>query len=170
MARIAAMLADMFEDVEYVKPSEAFKEHGDEVITVGLKAGETVQGERKRASVKIDRSVGDVSINDFDVLFIPGGVSPDRLRAHEAAVDFARDFLLSGKPVFAICHAPQLLITADAIRDRQITGYQSIIQDIKNAGARYLDQGVVVDKNLVSSRHPGDLPAFIKSALQQLKV
>jgi protease I len=74
----------------------------------------------------------------------------------------------SDKPVFAICHAPQLLITADVIRDRQITGYQSIVQDIKNAGARYLDQEVVIDGNLVSSRHPGDLPIFIKTSLEQL--
>ena len=89
------------------------------------------------------------------------------MRIDEDAVRFAGDFVRSGKPVFAICHAPQLLITADAIRDRQMTGYQSIIQDIKSAGARrYLDQQVAVDKNLVSSRHPGDLPAYIRSALE----
>ena len=82
---------------------------------------------------------------------------------------FAGDFVRSGKPVFAICHAPQLLITADVIRGRQITGYASIVQDIKNAGAEFIDQEVVEDGRLVSSRHPGDLPAFIRASLRQLE-
>jgi protease I len=91
------------------------------------------------------------------------------LRTDEKAVRFAKDFMDSGKPVFAICHAPQLLITADVLRGRKLTGWKSIIQDIKNAGAEYIDTEVVVDKNLVSSRHPGDLPAFISESLKKLE-
>jgi protease I len=168
MAKIAALLTGMFEDDEYTEPADAFKGHGDEVINVGLKAGETVQGERGRASTKIDRPVEEASINDFDVLFIPGGFSPDRLRVHEAAVNFARDFLLSGKPVFAICHAPQLFITANVLKGRKLAGWRSIIQDIRNAGGEYVDQPVVIDGNLISSRSPADIPQFIEACLRVL--
>jgi protease I len=91
------------------------------------------------------------------------------LRVDDAAVKFVREFVERDKPVFAICHAPQLLITAQVLQGRKITGWKSIIQDIKNAGAEFIDQEVVEDGNLISSRHPGDLPAFIKAALKKLK-
>ena len=101
---------------------------------------------------------------------IPGGYSPDKLRAHKDAVQFAKEFVQSDKPVFLICHAAQLLITADVLKGRKVTGYTSIVQDIKNAGAEYFDQEVVVDGNLVSSRNPGDLPAFIEASLKKLQL
>jgi protease I len=118
--------------------------------------------------VKIDKAVGDVSVEDFDALLIPGGYSPDQLRVDEKAVRFAGDFVKSGKPVFAICHAGQLLVTAQVLKGRRFTGYKSIVQDIKNAGAEFVDQEVVVDGNLVSSRNPNDIPAFVKEALKKL--
>jgi protease I len=168
MSTIAVIITDMFEDSEYSEPAAAFKKAGHKLVTVGLKAGETVKGKKQGTPVEIDKAVKDVSEEDFDSLLIPGGYSPDKLRVDEDAVRFTKEFVESGKPVFAICHAPQLLITADVIRDRKITGWKSVIQDIKNAGAEFIDRKVVEDGNLVSSRSPGDLPAFIEACLKKL--
>ena len=168
MSKIAVIITDMFEDSEYEKPAEAFKKAGHELVHVGLKDGETVRGKREGTPVKIDRPVKGVSVDDFDALFIPGGYSPDKLRVDEDAVKFAKKFVESGKPVLAICHAPQLLITAQVLKGRKITGWKSIIQDIKNAGAKFIDQEVVEDRNLISSRSPADLPAFIEASLKKL--
>jgi protease I len=168
MSKIASIMTDWFEDVEYTEPAEKFESNGHQVIRVGLKAGQEVEGKRHQTKVKIDRAVDDVSPDDFDALLIPGGYSPDKLRAHDEPVAFVRDFMAAGKPVFSICHGPQLLITADVLRGRRITGYKSIIQDIKNAGAEFEDAEVVRDGNLISSRDPGDLPAFTQAALDAL--
>jgi len=168
MATIAVIIGDMFEDSEYTKPVLAFSRNGHTLVTVGIEAGASVSGKKEGTKVTIDRAVEAAAVSDFDALLIPGGYSPDKLRVHDAAVAFARDFVESGKPVFAICHAPQLLITADVLRGRRITGYISIVQDIKNAGAEYVDAAVVVDGNLVTSRHPGDLPDFIKASMDKL--
>ena len=169
MKKIAVIVADLFEDVEYTQPAKAFKDAGHELIHIGLKSGETVKGKKENTPVKIDTIFKDVSVDDFDALLIPGGYSPDKLRADDRAVEFTRRFFESGKPVFAICHAPQILITADVIRGKKITGWKSITQDIKNAGAEFVDEEVVIDGNLISSRQPGDLPAFIKASLQKLQ-
>ena len=168
MAKIAAIMTDLFEDVEFTQPAEAFRDAGHEVVTVGLEQGVTVKGKKEGTEVTIDKAVADVGVGDFDALLIPGGYSPDQLRVDKTAVRFAGDFVRSGKPVFAICHAGQLLITARVLEGRTFTGYESIVQDIKNAGAEYVDKQVVVDDNLVSSRHPGDIPAFVREALAQL--
>jgi protease I len=169
MSKIAVIITDLFEDVEYTEPAEAFRKAGHELVHVGLKEGVTVKGKKQGTAVHIDRSVSKVSVDDFDALLIPGGYSPDQLRVDENAVSFVRSFVNGGKPVFSICHAPQLLITADVIRGKKITGYTSIIQDIKNAGAHFVDQEVVKDGNLISSRNPEDIPAFTKAALAQLQ-
>lgn len=168
MSTIAVIITDMFEDSEYSEPAAAFKNAGHKLVHIGLKAGETVKGKKQETPVEIDKAVKDISVNEFDALLIPGGYSPDKLRVDEDAVRFAKQFVESGKPVFAICHAPQLLITADVIRGRTITGWKSVIQDIKNAGAEFIDREVVEDGNLVSSRSPGDLPAFIEACLKKL--
>jgi protease I len=168
MSQIAVIITDLFEDAEYTEPAKAFKEAGHTLTHIGLKAGETVKGKKDNTPVKIDKSIDGVSPGDFDALLIPGGYSPDKLRAHENAVKFARNFMESGKPVFAICHAGQLLVTADVLRGRKMTGWKSIVQDLKNAGAEYIDEEVVEDGNLVSSRHPGDLPAFIEASLKRV--
>jgi len=168
MAKIAVIIHNLFEDSEYTEPAEAFREKGHQLTHVGLEAGKTVKGKKKGTEVRIDKAVGDVSIQDFDALLIPGGYSPDQLRVDEKAVRFAGDFVKSGKPVFAICHAGQLLVTAQVLKGRRFTGYKSIIQDIKNAGAEFVDQEVVVDGNLVSSRNPNDIPAFVRESLKKL--
>ena len=167
MSGIAVLITDMFEDVEYEKPADAFIKAGHTLILVGLKAA-PVRG-KLGMIVKIDRAVHDVHASDFDALFIPGGYSPDKLRIDDDAVRFAQEFVRSGKPVFGICHAAQLLITAQVLKGRRVTGWKSIIQDIKNAGAEYVDAEVVVDGNLVTSRKPDDIPAFSKAALEMLR-
>jgi protease I len=168
MSRIAVLLTDMFQDVEYEKPADAFRKAGHELTHVGLRAGVPVKGEHGM-TVRIDRAVHDVSLSDFDALFIPGGYSPDKLRIDEEAVRFAKEFVESGRPVFGICHAAQLLITAQVLKGRRVTGWKSIIQDIKNAGAEYVEADVVVDRSLVTSRKPEDIPAFSKAAIEMLK-
>ena len=161
------MITDMFQDVEYQKPADAFRNAGHELVHVGLREGVPVKGEHGTI-VKTDRAAHDVSASGFDALFIPGGYSPDKLRIDPDAVRFAKEFFTSNKPVFAICHAPQILITAQVLKGRRVTGWKSIEQDIRNAGAEYVDREVVVDKNLVSSRKPDDIPAFIREALAML--
>ncbi len=168
MSRIAVIIDDMFEDSEYTQPAEVFQNKGHELVHIGLEKGKTVKGKKKDTPVQIDKAITDVSVNDFDALLIPGGFSPDKLRAHNEAVEFTKNFMESGKPIFAICHGPQLLISADVLKGRRITGWKSIIQDIKNAGAEFLDQEVVEDGNLVSSRNPDDLPSFIRVSLSKL--
>ncbi len=167
--KIGVLIWNLFEDSEYTKPVEAFKAEGYDVIHVGIKAGETVKGKKEQTPVGIDKAAGEVAVDDFDALLIPGGYSPDQLRVDDDVVRFTREFVESGKPVFAICHAPQLLITARVLAGRKITGYKSIIEDIKNAGAEFIDREVVEDGNLVSSRNPGDIPAFIAACLKRLK-
>jgi protease I len=169
VAKIAVVVTDGFEDSEYTKPAQAFAGEGHEVVNIGLEAGKTVKGKKESTPVVIDREAGAVSVEQFDALLIPGGHSPDKLRTDESTVKFVKDFVESGKPVFSICHGPQLLITADVLKGRTLTGYKSIIQDIKNAGADFVDKEVVVDRNLVTSRNPSDLAVFIKTALEKIR-
>jgi len=169
LSKIAVIIDDWFEDSEYFKPVGAFSVAGHKIINVGLRKGKIVESKKEGKKVDIDKSVDEVSVDDFDALLIPGGYSPDRLRAHESPVDFVREFVKSGKPVFSICHAPQLLITAKVLERKKITGWKSIIQDIKNAGGLYRDEEVVIDDNIVSSRSPKDLNAFIKKSLEKMK-
>ena len=169
MSRIAALITNDFEDSEYTEPAEAFAEAGHEVVSVGLKAGETVVGKKKGTEVVVEEAASDVTVDDFDALFIPGGYSPDKLRVDEDAVELVRDFMESDKPVFAICHGPQLMITAQALEGRTLTGYISIRQDIMNAGGEYVDDAVVEDDNLITSRRPADIPAFIEASLNLLQ-
>ena len=168
MAKIGVLITDLFEDSEYTKPAAAFENEGYKLVHVGIKAGATVKGKKEGTQVRIDEAAKNVSVDDFDAVLIPGGYSPDQLRVHEDVVRFTRDFVNSGKPVFVICHGPQLLITAQVIEGRTLTGWKSIIQDIKNAGANFKDQEVVIDGKLVTSRNPNDIPAFITQSLNLL--
>jgi len=168
MARIGVLIENMFEDSEYKKPAAAFKKAKHELVHIGVKKG-IVKGEKTDMKVKVEKAARDVTAGDFDALFIPGGYSPDRLRSHDEVVAFVKQFAATGKPILFICHGAQLLITADLLKGRRVTGWKSIIQDIKNAGAEYLDQEVVEDGNFISSRYPADIPAFIKASLDKLK-
>ncbi|EJA9205365.1 protein/nucleic acid deglycase, partial [Escherichia coli] len=156
--KIAVLITDEFEDSEFTSPADEFRKAGHEVITIEKQAGKTVKGKKGEASVTIDKSIDEVTPAEFDALLLPGGHSPDYLRGDNRFVTFTRDFVNSGKPVFAICHGPQLLISADVIRGRKLTAVKPIIIDVKNAGAEFYDQEVVVDKDqLVTSRTPDDL-------------
>ncbi len=167
MSKIGVLIGPKFEDVEYTKPSKAFKEAGHELTHISSKKGQ-VEGKEEKTKVNIDKSAGDISVDDFDAIFIPGGCSPDKLREDENIVKFTKEFVESGKPVFAICHAPQLLITAQVIEGRRVAGWKSIIQDIKNAGAEFVNEEVVEDGNIISSRSPDDIPAFTEASLKKL--
>jgi len=168
MSKIAVLIDNKFEDSEYKKPATAYKKAKHELVIIGVKKG-IVTGEKAGLKVKVEKSVANVSVSDFDALFIPGGYSPDQLRSHDEVVSFVKQFGATGKPIFFICHGAQLLITADLLKGRKVTGWKSLIQDIKNAGAEYLDQEVVEDRNFISSRYPADIPAFIKASLNKLK-
>ncbi len=153
--KIAVLITDDFEDSEFTSPAEAFKLAGHQVITIEKQAGKTVKGKQGEAEVAIDRAIDDVTPGEFDALLLPGGYSPDQLRGDERFVTFTRDFVNGGKPVFAICHGPQLLISADVIRGRKLTAVKPIVVDVKNAGGEFYDQEVVVDnEQLVTSRTP----------------
>ncbi|HEY1843867.1 MAG TPA: type 1 glutamine amidotransferase domain-containing protein [Buttiauxella sp.] len=167
--KIAVLIADEFEDSEFTSPAEAFRKAGHEVITIEKQAGKTVTGKKGEAKVTVDKAIDEVRAADFDALLLPGGHSPDSLRGDERFVNFTREFMNSGKPVFAICHGPQLLISADVVRGRKLTAVKPIIIDVKNAGADFYDREVVVDGDqLVTSRTPEDLPAFNREALRLL--
>ncbi|WML67886.1 MAG: Deglycase [Methanoregula sp. SKADARSKE-2] len=167
LSKIAVLITDRFQDREYEQPGEVFQKAGPQLILVGLRANTRITGE-DGATARIDRAVRDVSVSDFDALLTPGGYSPDKLRVDPDAVRFAREFVESRKPVFAICHAAQILITAQVLKGRHLTGWLSLVQDIKNAGAEYVDAEVVVDRNIVSSRKPDDIPAFVRASLEML--
>lgn len=169
MAIIAVVLEKDFEDSEYSGPAEAFKNAGHILVHIGLQENKSLRGKNHQVSVTTDTSFSDVNVSQYDALFIPGGYSPDRLRIDPKAVSFVEQFVTSNKPVFAICHAPQLLITANVLKGRTVTGWKSIIQDIKNAGATFVDKEVVKDGNLISSRSPEDIPAFNNACLNMLK-
>jgi protease I len=167
MSTIAALVGRGFEDVEYTKPAEAFRNAGHTVTVVGRAAGEEVMG-KHGTPVRIDRSAREIGVDRFDALFIPGGHSPDNLRIDRDVVEFVRKFVESGKPGFAICHAPQLLINARVLKGRRVAGWPSLRIDIENAGAEFVDEPVVEDGNIVSSRKPEDIPAFVEASLKRL--
>lgn len=169
MSAIAVLIDDLFEDSEYSEPVNEFKKHGHAVIHVGIIAGSTVRGKKEKSEVTIDRCIEKTVVDDFDALLIPGGHSPGSLCENKEAVKFVKDFAESGKPVFAICHGPLLLAKGGVLKGRRVTGWKSIKGDLIDAGAEYIDAAVVEDKNLVTSRHPGDLPGFIAAALKKLR-
>jgi protease I len=161
--RVAILAADMFERVELEQPRDALREAGAELEVVSLKPGEIRGFDHfdPADTVKVDRTVEEASADDYDALMIPGGVgNPDQLRGDENAVQFVRDFFEQGKPVAAICHAPWVLVEAGVVRGRTLTSWPTLQTDIRNAGGNWVDEQVVVDSGLVTSRKPDDIPAF----------
>jgi protease I len=168
--RIAFLATDGFEQVELTEPWKAVKDAGATPELVSIKSGK-VQGvhhDKKGDTFSVDKKVSDVSAEDYDGLVLPGGVfNPDALRMDESAVDFVRDFFKQGKPVAAICHGPWMLVEADVVNGRKLTSYWSIKTDIRNAGGNWVDEEVVVDNGMVTSRSPDDLPAFCAKAIEE---
>lgn len=167
--KIACVLASDFEDSEFQQPYEAFLNAGHEVTVIGLKAGEVLKGKKGIVTAVAEKEFDDVTPSDFDALLIPGGYSPDRLRAHDEAVVFVKAAMSASKPVMAICHGPQLLLTAEEHKRHRMTAWKTVQGDLKKAGADVVDKEVVVDRNLVTSRMPQDLPAFIRESLKVLE-
>lgn len=168
--KIAVLVTDMVEDSEYTEPVKAYKEAGHEIVNIEKEKGKTVKGKHGDAVITIDESIDNAKVENYDALLIPGGFSPDILRADDRFVQFVKDFMDSKKPVFAIWHGPQLLITAKALEGKTATGYKSIRVDMEYAGAHYKDEEVVVsDNQLVTSRTPDDIPAFNRESLKLLQ-
>lgn len=161
--RVAILATDGFEDSELRKPREALNAAGATTVVVSHNK-RTIKGWNGvgfTAPISVDQNVAETSAADFDALLLPGGVlNPDKLRVIPEAVEFVRAFFEAGKPVAAICHGPQLLIEADVVRGRTLTSVKAIKTDLINAGANWIDQAVVTDQGLVTSRTPDDLPDF----------
>ena len=169
MAKIAFVMDDMFEDSEFRFPYDRAQEAGHETVIVGLEKDKEISGKKGKEKVSTDAAVGDVSADEFDGLVVPGGYSPDLIRTDEGIVSLVRSVFEAGKPVAAICHAGWLLAEADIARGKTVTSWPSIKTDLVNAGANWVDQEVVEDENLITSRKPDDLEAFTKTFLSQIE-
>jgi protease I len=169
--KIAILAADGVEEVEYQKPKEAVEAAGGTTELVSLNSGEiqAMNHDIEPASkISVDKVVGDVSPDDYDGLIIPGGtVNPDKLRLDSDAVSFLQNYFKTGKPAAVICHGPAVLVEADLVRGRTLTSYPSIRTDLRNAGGNVVDEEVVVDQGLVTSRSPDDLPAFCAKLVEE---
>jgi protease I len=168
---IAILATDGVEQVELEKPRQTVQDAGARTELLSIKDGEIQamnQDIEQGDTFSVDKQVGDVSIDDYDALILPGGTcNPDRLRMDSDAVAFVRDFVTSGKPVGVICHGPWSLVEADVLRGRRITSWPSVRTDLRNAGAEVVDEEVVIDANITSSRSPDDLPAFCDAIVRE---
>jgi protease I len=165
--RVALLIEEDFEDREVTEPLDTLRAAGVEVVIVGPTADREFRGKHGHV-VASALAAGKARMSDFDALVIPGGYAPDKMRMRHAMVDLVRDAMAAGKPVAAICHGPQLLISANALRGRTLTCWPSIAIDVKNAGGLYVDRPVVEDGNLITSRKPDDLPQFTHALLKAL--
>jgi len=163
--KIAILATDGFEQSELMEPLDRLRQAGATVEVISPSEG-SIRGWNKKEwgqEVPVDRAVTGVNADDFDALILPGGqINPDLLRTDRPSVNLVREFAASGKPLAAICHAPWLLVEADLLRGRKVTSYHSIKTDVSNAGGNWTDAEVVVDGNIITSRSPDDLPAFIQ--------
>lgn len=165
--KVAVLVTDMVEDIELTSPKKVLEKAGYEVLLIEKEAGKKITG-KKGTTFTIDASIDDVSPEEFAALLIPGGFSPDQLRADQRFVDFTKYYLENDLPLFAICHGPQLFIQTGLTSGRTMTSYITVQPDLQYAGATIKNQEVVVDGKLVTSRTPEDLPAFNKTILEQL--
>ena len=168
--RVAILAADMFERVELVEPRKALEDAGAEVEVVSIHDGEIKDFDHfdPAETVRVDRTVEEASVDDYDALMIPGGVgNPDQLRGEENAVAFVRAFHEAKKPMAVICHGPWMLVEAGVVRGRRVTSWPTLQTDIRNAGGEWVDEQVVVDDGLVTSRKPDDIPAFNEKMLEE---
>ena len=168
MKKVLILVGDGVEDAEFLYPYYRLQEEGFDVDVVGSEAGKIFTGKRGYP-VKATAAAKDVRIEDYALLVVPGGHAPDKWRMDKAFVQIVRHAFDRDLIVAAVCHAPQLLIEAEVVQGRNMTCYQSVKTDLKNAGANYLDREVVIDGNLVTSRQPADLPAFMRETIRVLR-
>lgn len=169
--RVAILVADGFEQVELDQPRAALDGAGarTQVVSPAKGRAKGMHHHEPAAGVKVDVALDAARADDYDALLLPGGVmNPDSLRQEKKAVEFVRAFFQAGKPVAAICHGPQVLIEADVVRGRKLTSFPSVKTDLKNAGANWVDEVVVVDNGLVTSRKPDDIPRFNEKMLEEI--
>ena len=168
--KVAILVTDGFEQVEMTKPREALDEAGAETKIVSLKSGKIhgMHHADKGDKFDVDLTLDEARPEEFDALLIPGGLmNPDALRSNDDALEFTRHFFREGKPVAAICHGPWVLIDAGVVRGRTLTSWPAIKNDVKNAGGKWVNEEVVVDNGLVTSRKPDDIPAFNKKMIEE---
>jgi protease I len=170
--RVAALVAEGFEEVELLEPRKALEEAGAEVDVISPESGRKVKGwnhTKWGTKVKIDQHLDEARAEDYDALLLPGGVmNPDKLRTFPEAIDFVKRFFDDGKPIGVICHGPWTLIEAGVVRSVRMTSWPSLKTDLTNAGARWVDSEVVVDRGIVSSRKPDDIPAFNEKMIEEI--
>lgn len=161
--RVAIIATDLFEEAELIEPRKALDEAGAKTVVVSPKSGEiqAMQHDKKTQKVKVDMTLDEANPGDFDAVLLPGGaMNADKLRMEKKAQQFVRQFDHEGKPIAVICHGPWLLISAGLVRGRQMASYWTIQDDVRNAGANWVDEASVRDRNWVSSRQPSDIPQF----------
>lgn len=169
MAKVAFIMDEMFEDSEFQVPYQRVKEAGHEPVVIGLKAGKELAGKKGKERITTDVAISDVDADEFDALVIPGGYSPDKIRVEPKMAEFTRQINADGKPIAAICHAGWMLAEANLVKGKTVTSWPSIKTDLINAGANWVDQEVVEDGNIITSRKPDDLEAFSKTLLAQIE-
>jgi protease I len=166
--RIAILAEEDFEDSELTEPLRAMKDAGVSVLIVGSGSKKVYKGKRGSAEVTVDTTADKVEANQFDAIIIPGGYAPDKMRLHQPMIDLVRKAHAQGKIIAAVCHGPQLLISANVVKGRRVTSWPSVAVDLKNAGAIWVDEPVVKDGNIITSRKPADLPKFNKAIIEAL--
>ncbi|MEH2398803.1 DJ-1/PfpI/YhbO family deglycase/protease [Nostoc sp.] len=166
--KVAILIEQAVEDAEFTVPYNALKQAGMEVVVLGSRMNEKYLGKQGKLSIQADGTTTEAIAAEYDAVVIPGGMAPDKMRRNPNTVRFVQEAIQQGKLVAAVCHGPQVLIEGDLLKGKQVTGFSAIAKDIINAGANYLDESLVVDGNLITSREPGDLPIFTTAILSRL--
>jgi len=167
--RIACLLGPGFEDSEFRVPYDALKNAGYQVDIISMKAGTELKGYKGKETVKAEKGIDEVRAEDYQAVLIPGGHSPDQIRKDKRIVEFVKKFDATKRPLAAVCHGPQVLLTARLVRGRTLTAWETVQGDLEQAGANVKDQEVVVDQNWITSRKPEDLKAFSDALLNALR-
>ncbi len=167
--KMAMLIEQDFEDIEVSEPLKIFREAGINVTIVGFQNSTEYTGKQKQANIMADLTPMMVVVRDYDVLYIPGGYAPDKMRLRPSMVDLVKKFVDAGKLIAALCHGPQVLISAGLVKGRRMTSWPSVAIDLKNAGAEWVDEPVVIDGNFITSRKPDDIPQFTKAIIEALQ-
>jgi len=167
--RIAILAEEGFEDSELIVPMWGMKNAGAKVLIVGSGSKETYQGKRGSVAIRVDTTADKVKAEDFDAIIIPGGYAPEKMLQHKSMVELVKKANELGKVIAAVCHGPQLLIAAGIVKGRCLTSWPAVGAELKKAGAEWVDEAVVRDGNLITSRKPADLPRFNKAIIEALR-